>query len=645
MKTLSSLLSLLLFPVLALGAPPAPQPAPAPPAATEESAKPSFPAPSPALVRRAAALFDQLRQTISAQDHARIVREIADLGPPAIPIFVAELERHSKITWPVMIYALGATGDPRTIPILEQQLRHQKGRTYLDVLYALSLAGEPTALVRAMRSTHADTAFERNMTAIDFIAGAMGPPAVDVLLREIPRRSEKARHAALRALGTICDDRAVDFLLEWSRRKEAGDRRFALIALARIGDPRAIDRFIEGLGDSDPGVVEAAAEGLGYLRADRAAEGLARLLTDSAPAGVRLKAIWSLGLIGGETAEKPLIDYWPRASASERPLLVRAFGRLSTPAATPLLSDVALGEGLLSIDAAKSLARIPGRKSTDALLSCCSRAKSLDAGLEAGRALARRKDPRAIPCIVSRLREEIEVRHRIGPVVEQTLAVLARTAPLSAADTLDTLADSVAAPALAHRLRATAHGIRLVNETEPEIEPWLALLQDGTPEEIELAVERLGDLGDPRAIEPLRRLFGRYEASPELIPEALDRIDSERATPFLISLITDDLYRVPFLTPARNAAARALVRTPHAEHVSRALETAYREEGGEFFVPLLALARAGGKDMIPRLLQLKTLLLRSRSSRQVLRHERVNWAIRMLRTGREIPLEEVKDVD
>ena len=643
MKTLRCLLPMLLLPALATGAEPTARPST--PAGAAASAQPTFPEPSPALVRRAASLFDQLRRTISAQDHARIVREIAELGPPAIPIFVAELERHSKITWPVMIYALGATGDRRVIPILEKQLRYQKGRTYLDVLYALSLAGDRGALLRAMRSTHADTAFERNMTAIDFIAGAMGPPAVDMLLREIPRRSEKARHAALRALGTICDDRAVDFLLQWSRREGAGDRRFSLIALARIGAPKAIDRFIEGLTDPDPGVVEAAAEGLGYLRAEKAAASLADLLGANVPGGVRLKAIWSLGLIGGPTAERSLLEYWPRASDAERPLLVRALGRLATPGAAAPLSEVALGEGLLSIDAARGLARISGPEATDALLACCSRARSLDAGLEAGRELSRRQDPRAIPCIVSRLREEIDIRHRLGPVAEQTLATLARSAPLGAADTLDTLAESVAAPALAHRLRATAHGIRLVNETEPEIEPWLALLQDGTPEEIELAVERLGDLGDPRAIEPLRRLFGRYEAAPELIPEALDRIDSDRATPFLISLITDDLYRVPFLSAARDVAARALARTRHAEHVSRALETAYREEDGDFFVPLLALARLEGKPAIPRLLELKTLLLRSRSSRQVLRHERINWAIRMLRAGREIPFEEIKDVD
>lgn len=630
-----------------------------------------FPTPSPALVRRAATLFDRLRSSVSAQDHADVVREIAELGSEAIPVYLTELERHSKITWPVMIYALGATGDSRVIPVLRQQLRHQRDRAYLDVLYALSLAGDSSALLRAMRSTHADTAFERNMTAIDFIAGAQGPSALPVLIREIPRRAEKARHAALRALGTICDARAVDFLLRWSRRPEPGDRRFALIALARIGDPRAIDRFIEALDDPDPMVREAVAEGLGYLRADASVPKLVGLLGLKKPAPkqagktveaeqapqanksaashmaskVRMKSIWSLGLIGGPVARDALVAFWPQANPVEKPLLVKAFGRLADPSTVDLLAKAACGEDGLSVDAAISLSRIPGDESTEALLRTCSEAKNLDAGLQAGSELARRVDPRAVPCVIDRLREDIDRRHRLSPVAEETLGTLARTAQSSAADSLDALAESISAPALAHRLRAAARGVRLVEELGSDLDPWLDLLENGTPEEAKLAVQRLGDLGDPRAVEPLRRKFGRIESSQaQLIPEALGRIASDRATPFLISLLTEELYRVPSLRPARNAAARALTRCTRAEHVVKALKAAYLEEDGDFFVPLLAMARVGGRAVIPDLLEIKPLLLRGRSSTQVLRHERANWAIRMLRAGRPIPLEEVKDV-
>lgn len=630
-----------------------------------------FPTPSPALVRRAAVLFDRLRTSVSAQERADVVQDIAALGSEAIPIYLTELERHSKITWPVMIYALGATGDSRVIPVLQQQLRHQRERSYLDVLYALSLAGDPSALLRAMRSTHADTAFERNMTAIDFIAGAQGPAAVPILIREIPRRAEKARYAALRALGTICDARAVDFLLKWSRQPDPGDRRFALIALARIGDPRAIDRFIEALGDPDPMVREAVAEGLGYLRAEASVPRLVELLgskepvakktprpvkTESKPATkkgssflmaakVRMKSIWSLGLIGGPVARDALVTFWPQANSVEKPLLVKALGRLADPSTVDLLAEAGCGEDGLSVDAAVSLSKIPGDRSTEALLRTCSQAKNLDAGLQAGYELARRVDPRALPCIIDRLREDIDQRHRLSPVAEKTLDTLARTAQSSAADSLDTLAESVSAPALAHRLRAAAHGVRLVEELGSDLDPWLDLLENGTPEEVELAVQRLGDLGDPRAVEPLRRKFGRIESSQaQLIPEALGRIASDRATPFLISLLTEELYRVPSLRPARNAAARALTRCTRAQHVVKALRAAYLEENGDFFVALLAMARVGGPVVIPDLLELKPLLLRGRNPTQVMRHERANWTIRMLRAGRPIPLEEIKDV-
>jgi HEAT repeat protein len=519
----------------------------------------------------------------------------------------------------------------------------------MEAVYALALAGDPGALLRAMRSTYARLKFDQNATAVDFIAGAIGPAAVPLLIQEIPKRAEPSRIAGLRALGTICDDSAVDFLLRWAKRPSALDRRFALIALARIGAPRATGALLAGLDDDDQGVRETAVEGLGYLRDERAIRKLVEILGKGREERrtERIRAIWTLGLIGGEQAEKALLRQWERAGdvEQERVLIVRALGRLRSLEAVPLLTRLATGDSVLALDASQALVEIPGEESRKGLLEVCSEASSLEAGLYAARELVERHDPRASPCVIARIKQEIESKHRLGPRSEEILDRLPGVALGGASRSLRALAEKVPAPAIAQRLRSCGHEIELTIDLGSDVEPWLELLEEGTPDELELAIRRLGELGDPRAVQPLRHVFGQIDPSKaHLVPQALARIDSERAVPFLISLLCDDLYRVPSLTRARNEAARALVALSEGEHVANALRRAYLESDGELFVPLLALAKLQGPAGIDEIVELKSMLLRDKGRRQVLRHERINWAIRMIRTGQEIPLAEIRDV-
>jgi len=76
-----------------------------------------------------------------------------------------------------------------------------------------------------MRSAHVTISLAPDTTAMDYIAGVLGPEATQLLIREIPRRTPSARIAGLGALGTISDAAATPFLLEWSRRQDPADRR------------------------------------------------------------------------------------------------------------------------------------------------------------------------------------------------------------------------------------------------------------------------------------------------------------------------------------------------------------------------------------------------------------------------------------
>ncbi|RMG45202.1 MAG: HEAT repeat domain-containing protein [Acidobacteria bacterium] len=602
-----------------------------------------FPPPPPAVARRLAATIERLGREVKPAERDALFDQIVDAGSEAIPILLAEIEKRNPRTWSLGIQALGAIGDPRVIPRLREELKGLRGRPAMDVLYALALAGDRRALVDALRSTHATVSFEQGTTAVDYIAGALGPDAVPTLIEEIPRRAKNSRVAGLGALGTIADASAVPFLLRWSRQPEPLDRRFALMALARIGDPRAAPRLIEALEDPDLDVRVAAAEGLGYLRAEEAIPRLAALL--GKPSVLRPKAIWSLGLIGGPEAAAALRASWTDVSELEKPLVVEALGRAGDPESAPLLGEIARGEDTqLASLAVDALSRLHGPASSAALLAACSGAGSHETRERAAGELVRRRDPRSVPCVLKLLREEVERRNGLSPEASAMLAELPLFAPPGAAEALETMADAVRAPAIRYHLSSAASAIRTVQRLGAEVDPWLALLNQGTAEEIDLAIRWLGELGDARAVEPLCRLIGRLEpARAHLVPQALGRIGSERATSFLVSLLTEESYRDPELRRTREEAVRALARYARSKHVAQELERAFRAEHARTVTPLLAYAHIVGREGIPRLMMLKRELLRRRGRLQVLRHEKVNWALRLLRTGRPIPWEELRD--
>lgn len=620
--------------------------------AAEAPAQPAvadFGTPSPTLAKAAKAAIERIRRPVSADDRQKAIDELVGLGREALPLVIEELQINHRRTWAVMIYALGASRDPRVLPILAEQLKTKAGLTYLEVLYAMSLAGDDEALLLALRSTSATTPIEESATAVDMIAGSRGRAAVPALIAEIPRRAANSRAAGLAALGTICDASAVPFLLEWSRAESAADRRYALAALARIGDPRAAPRLREALDDPDVYVRATAAEGLGYVRDPASIPRLAALLRTETGESVFVQATWALGLIGGEAAARSLVAVYQAENTlpANRIRILRAIERVQHPAAIPAI-DAALADkdanlGHLAVLAAAAIE--PKEAARDVLLRACESAPTAEAALIAAQGLVEIRDPRATPCIVRRLRESIAEVQGIGPTAEEVLRALPLTASASVAESLERLASEQSAPAVAHRVRIAATGVRLVQEHGNDLEPWIAMLEKGTPSEVDLALLVLGDLRDPRATEPLMRAFGRidFERAHE-VPRALGLIGSDRATSFLVSLLVDDSYSFEALAEAREEAAIALARYARTEAVAEALLAGFESSEGTTIVPLLAYARVRGPAAIDEILRVKPLLLQRRGGDRVHKHERVNWALRMLRLGRPIEIDALRDV-
>lgn len=88
--------------------------------------------------------------------------------------------------------------------------------------------------------------------------------AGDALIKAINDSQAPVRHAAMQALGAIHDTRAVQALTEQFNFYGKGEGAWsALDALAHLADPASIPLFKARLGDKDPFLRRAAAEGLG----------------------------------------------------------------------------------------------------------------------------------------------------------------------------------------------------------------------------------------------------------------------------------------------------------------------------------------------------------------------------------------------
>jgi HEAT repeat protein len=166
---------------------------------------------------------------------------------------------------------------------------------------------------------------------------------------------------------------------------------------------------------------------------------------------------------------------------------------------------------------------------------------------------------------------------------------------------------------------------------------WRAMLQTDRPRYVDLAVRRLGELGEASAVNDLIRTFGRIDRrrAPQ-IPLALGRIGSPQALPFLTELVSSDLYATPSLLVTRQTAAWALPRCGADEQAVPALRVMAARGGDEILPALVALAKIRGTEALEDLYALKARILRHNTSEAVAAHESVNWVIREIRAGRSL---------
>jgi HEAT repeat protein len=578
-------------------------------------------------------LIETIKRPGSSGQMQQALEDLSARGSAIVPIVLQEMRKHDRYTFVPMLYVLGRVGDRSTREVLWDVARSETGVVRHWAHYALALQGELSAAREVVRSPSAKTSFVRGGTAADFVAGVLGPPAVDVLLEELPHRAGGGLIAGMAALGTLADPRATDFLLEQLAGDDPAAQRVALGALARIGAEEAAAPATRLLASDDFLLREAAADALSYFKWAGALAELRRVAVDDPSDSVRGKALWALGKVGGPPAAATLGSVATEDGNPEiRRVALMALGETGADeAAAPLLQVAMTPESILAPVAIGALTQLSKASADEALAKLA--ADGPDARVRAAAVVGL---GRSAPVEASRIALQLILSDHDA---------LSDSAPL--VELIGRYGDAVTLETLEERLRSgvglpipmgdALNTIRTRKANGDAVPAWAAALDSDDPARVVLAATRLGEIGGAAAVSSLIDAFGRVD--PQVAHEivtALGRIGSAEALPFLNSLIADELYAVPSLEKARRAAAWSLSRVIESGDDAGGLEAMVLRGGQEAVSALVALARLEGEAALDDLYRLKKYILRRATADAVSAHESVNWLIRQIRAGRPL---------
>lgn len=317
------------------------------------------------------------------------------------------------------------------------------------------------------------------------------------------------------------------------KNKERGDAAWALV---KMGDPRVIGPLVRALADNQSSVRDWAVLALVKF-GNRSTNSLIRVLSnDSAinftvDAGeadlVRWQAAAALGLIKDAKAVEPLISRLNAQNDSTRYWSAISLGMINDSRALgPLTKTLADGNPGVSEGAGWALRRLKGSQATAFLVELLSDDNS-SMRTGAARALGDGRDGRAVePLILALQDESTPVRAEAATSLGKLNDTRAIGPLIEALDENET------------KLRATAMA-SLARIGEPAVGPLIQAL-DGDQAVRRAAAGALGEIGDARAAEPLRRAFmSSDEGTRKDVVKALARLNDTGSVEQMIQILED----------------------------------------------------------------------------------------------------------
>lgn len=254
-----------------------------------------------ALVRHGSATFDLLIPQLTAEDlevRRSAVVALGRLGDPrATAALVNALSDESLAI--DAANALGQIGDPEAIDGLLKLLGNNDAsirQTAVSALNSLALPQISKRIIPLLEDSDPNV----RESAVK-IAGYFGyPEAASGLLKVSRDPIERVRSAAIEHLPFVEDDRARAVLIQAIKEETPNVRAAAARALGNMDGPEVVPHLIEALADDDVWVRYFSARALGRRRAAESVEALAKVVEKEEFNHVRIAALDSLGLIGGE---------------------------------------------------------------------------------------------------------------------------------------------------------------------------------------------------------------------------------------------------------------------------------------------------------------------------------------------------------
>jgi HEAT repeat protein/CHAT domain-containing protein len=325
-------------------------------------------------------------------------------------------------------------------------------------------------------------------------------PLISALGGRLKDRSDVQREI-VRALGVLGDVRAVEPLLTALNDTDYHGTVTAQIArsLARLGDARAVEPLIGLLEKWVPhglvdlyGVSEACAEALGSLRDRKAVEPLLAIVAAKGPrsrSSAFDAAVRALGQLGDVRAIQPLIEV-----IDESEFTVGALTEIGMPAIEPLAYQLGRLYGADHHRFARALCAIGGRQVVEPLIDALGHTAS-SVRITIIQGLGKIEDRRAIEPLVELMTDKeqtIDVIRTAALVLGGVFGEQRAVEPLIAAlEQPDSSVRQSAAKALGN---CAVDGV---------FEPLIIALGDWNPDVRHAATQALGTLGNPRAFEPL----------------------------------------------------------------------------------------------------------------------------------------------
>lgn len=285
--------------------------------------------------------------------------------------------------------ALGALKDSRAVLPLVQLLGDPDRSVRTAAIVSLTAIGAPAVVPVGGCLQHENLAIQEAASSI--LSSIADARVLDSLITALGSADWIVRMHAAKALGRIRDARAVDALLPLLQDKVKAVREDVVAALALIGR-EAVDPLVATLVHAEWLVRLHAVEALGKLRAKEAVDPLLDLTFNDPDAAVREDAVRALGEIGDPRAVDFLLVVIKTPGL--RPIAIESLGKIGDRRAVPALVAVVTGESRPEV--------------SRALHGCQDRwDEEMEAMGAAVTALARIKDPVAIPTLVGALYQTI----------------------------------------------------------------------------------------------------------------------------------------------------------------------------------------------------------------------------------------------